>query len=146
VAVFGLDGKFLRMLQAAHDQHNIKLKYPYNALPSADGNILVADDDGFWLFSSDGLFLKEVKPPELGSDENWGPSCMHSGTQGELVTVEGDDDWTVCMRDADCGLLWSVEEPELTDSTIVMDYKGRLLCKPRNRDVEVWEVEFHDGS
>jgi hypothetical protein len=45
VAVFGPDGKFLRTLPAAHDQQNIKLNKVYNALQSADGNILVADND-----------------------------------------------------------------------------------------------------
>jgi hypothetical protein len=51
------------------------------------------------------------------------------------------------MRDADCGLLWSVEVPELDGAVMETGYKGRLFCKkPGNSDVEVWEVEFLDVS
>jgi hypothetical protein len=147
VAVFAPDGKFLCTVPAAHDKHNIELYHPYRALPSADGNILVADYNCVRLFSSEGLFLKEVKPPELGSDEGWSPFFICTGPQGELVAVEDDDDGTICMRDADCGLLWSVEEPELVRVAIERDHKGRLFCrKAGGNDLQIWDVEFHDAS
>ncbi len=51
------------------------------------------------------------------------------------------------MRDADCGLLWSVEEPDLVRTVIERDHKGRLFCRePGGNDVQTWEVEFHDAS
>jgi hypothetical protein len=76
VLVFGQDGRYLHTLPAAHDQHNIMLEHPFRAIPLADGNILVADYNCVRLFSSEGQFLKEVKPPELGSDERWSPCCI----------------------------------------------------------------------
>jgi hypothetical protein len=147
VAVFGLDGRFLHMVPAAHDQHNIKFDRLHSALPSADGNIIMEDLRCVRLFSSDGLFLKEVKPPELGSDEHWCPDCLCAGPQGEFVTIEDDESGKIfCMRDADCGLLWSAEVPELNALLIKMDHKGRLICLSYDEDVYIREVGFHDGS
>jgi hypothetical protein len=149
VAMFGQDGRFLRMLPAAHDQHDVEFHGITIPFTSADGNIIVQDCSCVRLFSSEGLFLKEVKPPELGSDEHWCPYPYNlcTGPQGELISVDDyEDSWKVCVRDADCGLLWSAEDPQLGCSKIKMDYKGRLFCKPRNNKIEVWEVEFHDAS
>ena len=133
------------MVPAAHDQHGIKFSSLLQAFPSADGNIIVEDLRCVRLFSSDGLFLKEVKPPELGSDQHWCPPYLCAGPQGEFVTIEDDESGKICMRDADCGLLWSVVEPQLSGSVIDMDHKGRFfVCPHGDEDVEIWEVEFHE--
>jgi hypothetical protein len=147
VAMLGPDGTCLHMVPAAHYQHNIQFNTPYSACPSADGNILVNDQDCVRQFSSDGLFLREVKPPELGSDERWTPASLTSGSQGEFVTFEDSESRKICMRDAECMLLWSVEEPELNDCGMEMDLKGRLFTwLPEDSDVQIWEVEFHEPS
>jgi hypothetical protein len=141
VAVFDPDGKFLRVVPAAHDQHNTKLNAPFGILPAADGNIIVLDFDCVRLFSVDGLFVKEIKPPELGSDEHWSPYCMCSGTGGELISVEDDERGRLCMRDADYDLVWCVEDPEKKYWGIRMDYTGRLFCQSSNH-IRIFEVEF----
>ncbi len=71
---------------------------------------------------------------------------LHVASQGELVEVEDDGAGTICMRDADCGLLWSVEVPELDGAVMETGYKGRLFCKTAVNDIQIWEVEFHNGS
>jgi hypothetical protein len=139
--VFDPDGKFLRMVPAAHDQHNTKLNAPFGILPAADGNIIVLDFDRVRLFSVDGLFVKEIKPPELGSDESWAPNCICSGTRGELISVEDDKRGRLCMRDVDYDLVWCVEDPEEKYECIRMDYKGRLFCLSSG-DIHIFEVDF----
>jgi hypothetical protein len=137
--VFGSDGRFLHTVPAAHDQHNTTIDRISAVVQSADGNIIVKDLS----FSNEGLFVKNVKPPEVGADEFWLPRSICAGPQGELLTWERRDNVTkLCMRDADCGLLWSVEAPELQDYEIGMDHKGRLLCLDLNNNVWIWEVDF----
>ncbi len=63
------------------------------------------------------------------------------------MTTEYCKSWKVCMRDADCGLLWSIDEPGLNGSVINMDHKGRLFCLSEwDKDIQIWEVEFHEEN
>jgi hypothetical protein len=141
VAVFNPDGRFLRMVPAAHDQHSTKLNNPSRVLPAADGNIIIQHMGCMSLFSVDGLFVKEIKSPELCSDEHWSPYCICAGTRGELISIEEDECGELCMRDADYDLMWSVEDPEEKYDEIQMDYKGRLFCESSN-DIQIFEVDF----
>ncbi len=126
----------LHRVPAAHGQDDIKFNTPYGAFPAADGNIIVRDEDCVRLISSDGVFVKEVKPPELGADEHWSPYTMSTGPKGE-----------VCMRDADYGLLWTFEESQLDCGFFLVDHKGRLVSLNCERNIlEIWEVEFRDRS
>ncbi len=79
LAVFGPDGMLLHRVPAAHGQDDIKFNNPYAAFAAADGNIIVWDKDCMRLISSDGVLVKEVKPPELGADEHWSPWYICTG-------------------------------------------------------------------
>ncbi len=98
------------------------------------------------MFNNKGLFVKEIKQPEISSDGHWLTFSMCAGPRGELVSLEHDSNfekWMVYMRDADCSLLWSVEKPELADDSILMDYQGRLF-RVSDYDVQIWSVEQLD--
>jgi hypothetical protein len=146
VVVCGLDGTLLCMVPAAHDQHGIEIDTPFQASPWPDGNIMVMDRDCMRLFSADGLFLKEIMPPEIDIDEPWPPYSMCTGSNGELVTVGSEETHRVYIRDVDCGLLCSMEEPFLQCKAIKMDHKGRLFCQAFLNNVEIWEFGFDEGS
>ena len=55
------DGEYLRVLPSPNDPHQIEPDSPYRALCAADGNVMIADQNCVRVFSSEGLFIKELK-------------------------------------------------------------------------------------
>ena len=151
VQVFDEAGRFVRAIPAPNDTHQIKLDEPYAAVSAADGSIIVADSDCVRQFSSDGVFVKEIKPPHWRSEEPWNLWHLCAGPEGELMVLEEDETGSrrVCVLDADFALLWSagVETNGADISRPHLDSRGRVFCVPDSvPDVYVFEKESGEGS
>jgi hypothetical protein len=110
--------------------------------------MIVAYPDCVQMFSRDGLFVKEIKPPHV-QGERWKVFDMCAGPRGELVAIEADL-LTVWVLDADGALLWTANcnngwRPWVT----AMDWKGQLLCVPQGdgiSDVYLCKPEPFEAS
>jgi hypothetical protein len=98
------------------------------------------------MFSRDGLFVKEIKPPHV-QGEHWKVFNMSTGPRGELVAIEAKT-WTVRVLDADGALLWTAKcNDESKPWDTAMDWKGQLLCKLKGiQDVYVCKPEPCEAS
>ncbi len=129
VQVFDGDGRFVRVVPSPDDPQQVRLRRPSLVFAAADGNMIVRDQNCVRVFSRDGLFVKEIKPPHV-QGEHWKVFGMCAGPRGELVAIESDTQ-TVRVLDADGALLWTAkcnEESKAWDTA--MDWKGQLLFKP----------------
>jgi sugar lactone lactonase YvrE len=146
VHVFDGDGRHVRVVPSPDDPQQIRLKWPRHVLSTADGSIIVADYDCVRLFSRDGLFVKEIKPPHV-QEEQWKVYSMCSGPRGELATFERGSQM-MRVLDADGALLWTAKlDNEWGTSCMAMDWRGQLLCKPCGiQDVYVCKPEPCEAS
>jgi hypothetical protein len=146
VQVFGRDGRHVRDVPSQDDPQQVRLKWPLHVSSTADCNMLVADEVCVRVFSRDGLFVKEIKPPHV-QGEHWNVKSMCSGPRGELVAFE-EDTGTVRVLDADGALLWTAElDDEWAPDRIAMDWRGQLLCVPDCiQDVYVCKPEPCEAS
>jgi sugar lactone lactonase YvrE len=148
VQVFDGDGRFVRVVPSPDDPQQVGLSRPTRVFAAADGNMIVADLDCVRMFSRDGLFVKEIKPPHV-QGEHWNVYGMCAGPRGELVAIEADT-LTVRVLDADGALLWTAKyDDEYEPWGTAMDWKGQLLCKPwgiQEQDVYVCKPEPFEAS
>ncbi len=127
VQVFDGDGRLVRVVPSPDDPQQIRLKWPRHASCIANGNMIVADDDCVRLFSRDGLFVTEIKPPHV-QGEHWKVKSMCNGQRGEIIACEKDTR-TIRVFDADGALLWTAEpDGRWGPDRMAMDWKGQLLC------------------
>ncbi len=138
VQVFDGDGRFVRVVPSPDDPQQVGLNEPMQSSTAADGSMVVACDDCVLLFSRDGLFVKEIKPPHV-QREHWNVNSMCTGPRGELVTSEAGTQ-TLRVLDADGVLLWTAK---LVDwRPWAMDWKGQVLfASPKKQDVYVCKPE-----
>jgi hypothetical protein len=145
VHVFDGDGRYVRVVPSLDDPQEVGLNGPMHVLPTADGNMLVADEDCVRVFSRDGLFVKEIKPPHV-QRKHWAVSGMCSGPRGELVAFEAD---TGMMRvlDADGALLWTAKLHGRERVHMAMGWRGQLLyVSVEAHDVYVCKPEPSEES
>jgi hypothetical protein len=144
VHVFDGDGRFVRVVPSPDDPQQVRLQWPRHVSSTADGNIIVADEDCVRAFSRDGLFVKEIKPPHV-QREHWTVFCMWPGPRGELVEYDVFHEITRVLA-ADGALLWTSELHEDL-RPYAMDWKGQVLCEHAgNGDVYVCKPEPSEQS
>jgi hypothetical protein len=108
--------------------------------------MIVADLDCVRVFSGDGLYVKELKPPHV-QGEHWKVGEIHTGPRGELVAFDEDTE-RICVLDADGALLWTSKlDDDLKPDLMAMDWRGQLLCVPEGiADVYVCKPEPSEES
>jgi outer membrane protein assembly factor BamB len=146
VYVFDGDGRYVRDVPSPDDPQKVRLNRPRHVSSTADGNIIVADDDCVRVFSRDGLFVRKVKRPHV-QGVHWNVHQMCSGPRGELVAYQWDTR-TVRVLDADGALLWTAElDDEWALDRMAMGCRGQLLCVPDCiQDVYVCKPEPCEAS
>jgi tripartite motif-containing protein 71 len=128
VHVFDGDGRHVRDVPSPDDPQQVRLNRPGHVSSTADGNMIVADLDCVRVFSRDGLFVKEIKPPHV-QGQHCKVDGMCTGPRGELASFESGSR-TVRVLDADGALLWTAElDDEWSPFRMAMDWRGQLLCK-----------------
>jgi hypothetical protein len=146
VHVFDGDGRFVRVVPSRGDPEHLWLKWPRHVSSTADGNMIVADDDCVRVFSRDGLFVKEIKPPHV-QGENWTVDKICTGPRGELVAFERGAR-TVRVLDTDGARLWTSDfDDGWRPDCMAMDWRGQLLCVSAEMDdVYVFKPEPSEES
>jgi hypothetical protein len=140
VQVFEADGRFVRVVPSPDDPQKVTVVDPWAVLATADGNMIVADDDCVRMFNSDGLFVKEIKPPHV-QGEHWEVFRICTGPRGELFAFE-EDTSTMRVLDSDGALLWTAKLDGWEPFSMAMDWRGRLICRPeQTNDVFICERE-----
>ncbi len=126
VQVFDGDGRFVRVVPSPDDPQQVRLNQPWQAFSAADGNMIVADQDCVRVFSRDGLYVKELKPPHV-QGERWKVGQILTGPRGELVAWKANTEDTEPIRvlDADGALLWTAKlDDDLIPDVMAMGWRG----------------------
>ncbi len=148
VQVFDADGRFVRVVPSPDDPQQVRLGQPSHASVAGDGNMIVGAEGRVRVFSRDGLFMKEIKPPHVqGEEEHWSVRNLCTGPRGELVAFEVGTQ-TVQVLDADGALLWTATHDEWDPPwAIAMDWKGQLLYTLKEiQDVYICKAETSEGN
>ncbi len=105
--VFDEDGRYVWVGPSPEDPQHDMLNWLRHASSTADGNMMIADVPSVCVFSRDGAFVKELKPPHV-QGKSWGVYDMCTSPRGELVALQ-ETRQIIRVLDADGALLWTAE-------------------------------------